>query len=1087
MGWIYEHEAYKQLSKPPTSPRLLHVHANGNHSLDIAELSRLFYLDYDCVAATRNTGQERIPEGSVAYFEFDEKDSRYNSISSMLLYFINILAWRFCDPRSAMFETILIELKFMSDTRSCSLDDLYDLYSNFGTIETRCQMTLFISCFDQCPASQRKWFLERILEEQSYGGRGFRFIFSTCSRDALAVDSFPRDAAVNLEECPTLDKTIINDSQATKLRSALNALVAKRPIYEAFRSQLDEVLAGYSHAPHLAHAVLSWLEHYRRGRPISKIADTIRKLSSVTAEGMIQVFVDSLPAEDQPRARNCFNWMKHAAEPWTPESLAEALAVYDCYGEEPVFDDLDPLELVTWTEKAFGGLITVRGRDFKFCHSSLYDLPEIGIEGSAEERADKIHSSIAETCLRYFWLKGAQDKLAMLSLEQLEGGCWAELQDAAVIAHQRTSMAEYAVRFWSHHYRSSGRFKPRSLVCELFACKKARAAWEVPFYTLSNPFTRIHQSYLSPLPMYAMLGLEDLVEEQCSSEMDQPLFEKTCWYAITEAARVGNKELVKKLLGQVTLDEKELANALFWTAAYGKGGAIDVLLDMIPDAKTFPWPDNIMYQAVASGLDSLLAVLLRSGCDIDKTNTYWGAPAVTIAAWWRQVSSMKLLLDSEPKPDLTICDNDKDTAIVVAVRSGNPAMVDLLLQNGASVSKPETEKNGKAGLVSMAVNWNRHKAVGVLINGKADFESGDQSKGAPLLSRPPLVIAAGMGSIECVEALLAQGADPNVAWDGGTALYCAVAGNRIDLVRRLLENEPKADVNMQPVDEDMLMIRAVCTGNTELVSLLMEHGAEINFADPRGHFSKTPLARATSEGDIDMVRFLFDKGADIDFNGDDPGSDPPLFTAAYHGKREIAQLLLEKNCQVVWTAGDGWNALHAAYNIPELFPELVKGGIDIDSHSAHGTVLHMAANGQPESIAALLAIDPGPTVDLVMNDESTLPDRVGFTALQIACIELAPECVKLLLDGGANAKFRNKNGDDAASLLLRAEYGSSGDVENAEDCIKLLLAAPNGIEVHYVDKDGSIRLRRTRLFLSSSYWLKQERPWASPTTIIIHL
>ncbi|KAH6984406.1 putative ankyrin repeat protein [Ilyonectria sp. MPI-CAGE-AT-0026] len=1060
VGWIYEHEAYKQLSKPTTIPRLLHVHANGNHSLDIAELSRRLYLDYDRVAATRDSGSERVPEGSVAYFEFDEKDSRYNNISSMLLYFINILAWHFCDRRSDMIDIILSELKFMSDTRSCSLDDLYHLYSNFGTIETRCQMTLFISCFDQCPESQRKWFLERILEEQSYGGNDFRFIFSTCGKDGLAVDSFPTDAAVNLEECPTLDKTIINDSQATKLRSALDDLVARRPIYEAFRSQLDELLVGYSNAPHLAHAVLSWLEHYRRGRSTAKIAETISKLSSVTTEGMIQVFVDSLSAEDQSLAKNCFNWIKYAAEPWTPESLAEALVVHDCYGEEPVLDDLDPSELVTWIDKAFGGLITVRDRDIKFCHPSLYDLPELGIEGSAEERADKIHSSIAETCLRYFWLEGAQDKLAMLSLEQLEGGCWGELQDAAIIAHQRTSMAEYAVRFWSHHYRSSGRFKPRSLVCELFACKKARAAWEVPFYTLSNPFTRIHQSYLSPLPIYAMLGLEDLVEEQCSSEKDKPLFDKTCWYAIAEAARAGNKELVEKLIGQVTLDEKELANALFWAAAYGKGGAIDLLVDKIPDARTFPWPDNIMFRAVASGLDSLLAVLLRSGCDIDKTSAYWGAPAVTVAAWWRQVSSMKLLLDSEPKPNLELCDNDKDTAIVVAVRSGNPAMVELLIQKGASVHKPETERNGNGGLVSIAVNWNRHKVVGVLIDGKTDCEGGDKSKGAPLLSRPPLVIAASMGAMGCVEALLAHGADPNVLWDGGTALYCAVVGNRIDLVRRLLENEPKADLNIQPVNEDMLMIRAVCTGNTELVSLLIEHGAEVNFVDLRGHFSKTPLARATSEGNMDMVRFLFDKGADIDFSGDDPGSDPPLFTAAYHGNLEIAQFLLEKNCQVVWTAYDGWNALHAAWNMPLLLPELVKRGIDIDSHSAHGTVLHMVASNQPESIVALLAIDPGPTVDLVMNDESTLPDRIGFTALQIACIDRAPKCVKLLLEGGANARFRNKDGDDSASILLRVVHDSSGDVSDVEECIKLLLSAPNGIEVHYVDKDGRTLLHK---------------------------
>ncbi|KAH7120549.1 ankyrin repeat protein [Dactylonectria macrodidyma] len=1056
VSWIYEQEAYTRFSQSTTCSRLLHLHANGNHSVDIAKHSRLFYLDYDRVVATRNVGRERVPEAGVAYFEFDENDSRYNNISSMLLYFINICAWHFCNP-SSKYSTLPVELRFMSDTRSCSLDDLYHLFSLLRGTEARSQITLFISCFDQCPADQRKWLLGRLLEQNSYGDRGCRLVFSTCSRDGLALDSFPSDAIINVEGCPTVDMEIINDSVSMTLRSALNGLIARRPMYEIFRSQLDGVLARYSDTPHLAHAVLCWLENFRRGVPISRISHTIDTLLSATVESLAQVFIDVLSAEDQPRARNLFNWIKHAAEPWTPESLAEALAVHDCVGEEPTFEDLDPAEMITWVEKAFGGLITVRGRDIGFCHPSLYGLPEIGIEGSAEERAAKVHSSIAETCLRYFWLKGAQDRLAMLSLEELEGGCWTELQDAAIISHQRASMAEYAVRFWPQHYRSSGRFKPSSLVRELFASKEARTAWEVPFYTLSNPFKRLHQSYLSPLPVYSMLGLEDLVEEQCRSETDQPLFERNCWHSIIEAARAGNKGLAQKLLEQVTLDEAKLANALFWAAAYGKGGAIDILVDKITDGKTFPWPDNILCRAVASGLDSLLAILLRSGCDVDKTSTYWSAPAVVIAPWRLQVSSMELLLESEPKPDLTVCDSVYDTAIVAAVRSGNPDMVDLLLRNGASVDNPQGRKEG---LVNMAVRWNRHKAVTVLINGKADFESGEKSKEASSNLRPPLVIAADMGLGECVEVLLAHGADPNVACDGGTALYCAVAGNHIDIVRKLLENEPKADINVQPLGEDMLMIRAVCTGNTELVSLLMEHGADIDFVDPNGHFSKTPLARATNEGNIDMVRFLLDKGADINFSGDDPGSDPPLFTAAYRGQLEIAQLLLERDCQVVWTAGDGWNALHAGYNLPELLPQLVKRGIDIDSHSAYGTVLHMAAKGQPESIAALLAIDPGPTVDLVVNEDSTLADRVGFTALQISCLMLAPECLKLLLDGGANAQFRNSDGDDAASILLRAGNGSCKDVENAEECMKLLLSTPNGIIVHHTNEDGSTILHK---------------------------
>ncbi|KAL6873047.1 hypothetical protein J3F83DRAFT_731867 [Trichoderma novae-zelandiae] len=58
----------------------------------------------------------------------------------------------------------------------------------------------------------------------------------------------------------------------------------------------------------------------------------------------------------------------------------------------------------------------------------------------------------------------------------LDGGPWDTLLDATIIAHQRDSMTEYAVRFWPQHYKARGTFKPITPVRDLFSDQAARAA-----------------------------------------------------------------------------------------------------------------------------------------------------------------------------------------------------------------------------------------------------------------------------------------------------------------------------------------------------------------------------------------------------------------------------------------------------------------------------------------------------------------------------------------------------------------------------------------------------------------------------------
>ena len=619
-------------------------------------------------------------------------------------------------------------------------------------------------------------------------------------------------------------------------------------------------------------------------------------------------------------------------------------------------------------------------------------------------------------------------------------------------------MTEYAVRFWHRHYIASGQFKPRGLVDQLFASKKARARWEVPWWILSNPFTRIQRSYISTLPVLAMLGLEDLVQEKIQNTEGQGMIEKDCWFAITEAARAGRKAIVQQLLGRVVaVDESELQMALRWAASRSDAATVNLLLGKIPDLDKVHWPDHLIHRAAAAGLDGLLAAMSLSGCDINETcDVFLGAPPATMVAWRQRVSTMGFLLSTENKPDLEITDRLGNTPLMTATNRGQPRMVELLLQHG---TKLETAHGKSIGLVQIASESCNHKVMDLLIQAGAPIDGNSENAYNTSL---PLIGAVEKGSQTCVRLLLTQGADPNVADSSGvTALYRAVVENHLDIARLLLSHDPKPDLEKTPEGGLKLLMRAISTGNTELVSLLTGHGAELGFVDPNeSFFSKTPLSRACTEGNLEIVKLLLKRGANINYTGD--SSDSPLVAALQADNIEVARYLLEdETLDTKWAADDGTTALHSGCAESDLVSVLLERGTPINGHStSFGTALHEASKqGWHKTIEVLLANDPNPEVDNP-SQHLWLEDEIGFTPLQLACKYEFPKCVEQLLKGGADPRFKNKNGDDSVDVLLR---WTDSDSTDALECLRLLLrSAPYSAPVDLGNGRARTRLHGIR-------------------------
>ncbi|KAH6999463.1 ankyrin repeat protein [Ilyonectria destructans] len=1039
--WIMKQVApnKKKKLKALRDPKIVHLHCNGDASLDLDELSRLCHNAFDDALVTSELESSRNPREAVVYFEFDRNDSRYKSIEAMMVYYINIMVWRFWDQGE---QSMTAALSLQKRMKSWSRGDIFHIFCmvRHRRVAVDHQVKFFISCFDQCPEEERIWFLDRMRREQSYTDGSTRLIISTTGMDSLVAGPFPEILSINMAECPALSR---HDGLADELRSDLSRLLTRRPLCKAFQSQLETFLSQCHDSPHLGRVILTWLENNGRGTPRSELEAVIGKLSPVSAQSAVQGFVDFLPPERRQRARNVFNWVKHAAEPWTAGSLAQAIAISESPEQDAKLDQLDPAGLMSWVDQVFGGIITIRHGEVRFSHSSFHSLSEIGIEGSPEEVAHQVNSQLAEICLRFFSNESAREALSAFSLDRLEGGPWESLLSATVIAYQRSSMAEYAVRFWPHHYRASGKLTPSGLVREMLASKESRGAWEVPFYTMSNPVTRINRSYISLLPVFAMLGLEELVRSECEPERRDASFETDCWYAITEAARAGNKDTVQWLLEQVKVDEAQLRDAIFWAAAYGKGGALDMLLDKVPDPATFDWPEDLLTRSIAAGLDNLLTAILRSKPDINAKTMYFDAPPIIVAAYTSQVSTMETLLKFDPKPDLSLVDSYGDTALSTACIIGDPRAVQALLGAGADVELPG---NDGLDVVRATIAFSRPRALELVIESGADFKNGDEDASDSSDERAPLIIAADVGNAECVRVLLAHGADPNTECASGTALYRAVANERVDIARQLLENQPDAAIiGPPPEDEDTMLVSAVASGNTELVSLLVEFGAKLNYLDPnRDGDGKSPLMLAACDDKLEIAELLVKEGADVNYTDGNADVDSPLFVALCWRRPKLARMLLKHNADPHWTSNRGWNMLHASFDCPEIFPELLKFKLDIDSCCRSGTVLHLAAgDDEAQVVAMLLNNDPKPDLEIPYDSPDGDAHDEKYTALMMACVSPSPPCLRLLLRAGANPRYRANNNHDAASVLV----GSDGHVDKIIECLEMLTTVPHKVDV----------------------------------------
>ncbi|MGV3524873.1 MAG: ankyrin repeat domain-containing protein [Candidatus Sericytochromatia bacterium] len=548
-----------------------------------------------------------------------------------------------------------------------------------------------------------------------------------------------------------------------------------------------------------------------------------------------------------------------------------------------------------------------------------------------------------------------------------------------------------------------------------------------------------------------------------------------------------------------------------------------------------------LMEAAVSGHPDIVEILLAAGADPLLKGTY-GDTALSLAchdsstpdAVALQIVQQLLAQGAQPDP---VNDAGK-SPLMYAAKDGHLEIVKLLAAKGASLHRRDAE--GKT-VLSHALSRNNPSVVSFLLDGGARVaellpehqlallqlfaDQGDLTRVQDLLEQLPglrqqpdalFEIAADFaqkGHQEGVAFLLKRGVSAHARNEQNTSLLSrAAASGSLDLVKGLLSQgawrRASEDAREQAVlsaakygqaevlalllaqspahmrqRQALALSQAAFSGQTGLVKLLLEQGAEPDFAklapalDPfsppllmaveGGHVAVTKqllarkpsadllvlaLKKASESGHLPLVQLLLDQGASLDREVD---GLPFAFWLIDNGRLSVVKHILAQRPDWRPVLPDGNNLLlQAAYlDRLEISAYLIEQGFDPNARNLKGETPLMLTDS-PDLMHVL--VEKGAQVNLGKAD--------GATALMRAAANTRVESVKTLLELGAEVNARKQDGTTALIWAVRrrdpfAETPHS-DASLIYDLVEVLLE--HGADPGLRDKAGKTALDYAR-------------------------
>jgi ankyrin repeat protein len=884
-------------------------------------------------------------------FEFQPIAGHLDTVQAMLRHFI-AQAVGCILPLTPPGEAPSYVLEIVDVLQEPNIDILYSLFQDVNVWIARLGLRAFwlVCGIDHTDDPD---FMHRLVQGMSFSDAKPMFLFagSDCQKLRSAVDG----ANVKLLEQPSMEiaPPSISLLEPPGLEGDLE--------YPDIRAMVDESLARIGDDETGRTIFLTWIRELISSTPIndwrSQISTVSTELSSKGIEGLFTAVLQSLPPYRRDCANDVLRLMLHSFRPLSPSNIMAAMSVEAALGA-PVdvntrnkFEDI-PTIIFPLAKRWLVGLVQTKEaklvfRDDRIRRAFIDTCME-------DESPGQSHWRILHQLLRYL-----STKISTLPEEESN----TTPKEISPVSMARHTFIGYAVHYWARHYRAAIETEDRKGPADesvrdflsnseavafcLTASRKPRAS-EVTSSTKNPIAFRVALLARNGLSFTEITNLVETSEWNTeAAEFILP--------ALRAAIQCGNARLVEEI-PFTSLDEADL-KAILLEAAYCEDIAtLDILSQK--SKGQLPLPQELLSQAARLGLVDVLREPLR---DRRKDETIDYAEVFRPAVFCRQIKIIPLL-------------NEFSDSL-------SPDNIFSLYEDACRV--------GEVGIVATLHRYLQKDQL-------ADFA--------------PLGTACQNGNSEVVTFILGK---MNIA--KGELLECESEGSddadAIDCLRTsiTLGWVRCTDAMLDYVDtvKDELRLRellgdGIVARQYETCELLLRR-THLNLAEG---FGEAPiLTKAVRKNDLRLVQLLLDYGAEVD--GTDEYEETPLYTAAYAGYTEIAELLLQANANVNARVANGGSIIYAACmkNKPETVKLLLSHSADIhlSTYNRNWSPLE-AAFDYPEIVELLVKHRPPPDFKRLTVSRTNIKGKT--TALFFAVSGNHVESVKWILQGDPDLEYR---------------------------------------------------------------------------------
>ena len=198
---------------------------------------------------------------------------------------------------------------------------------------------------------------------------------------------------------------------------------------------------------------------------------------------------------------------------------------------------------------------------------------------------------------------------------------------------------------------------------------------------------------------------------------------------------------------------------------------------------------NMIMIACENGNEEMFNLLIENNADINEKSS-WGASALIYASEKGNINIMKYLIDNGIDINGK-ADENGDTPLLWAVTGQNPYEASkLLIENGADVNATNNSGVAPATILAGSVP----EVVKLLKDNGADLDTKFTD------DAPPIAIAASVGNLGIVKALVENGADVNYYPNdmNYTAIYHAIDQGSYEVAEYLFKNGVDLNIELKP-------------------------------------------------------------------------------------------------------------------------------------------------------------------------------------------------------------------------------------------------------------------------------------------------